>query len=53
MSGIWNGKPPLIEAISATVLVSIPKPKTSQRPRQSTNEAGTALVILGKIILLQ
>jgi hypothetical protein len=26
-----GGKPPLIEAISATVLVSIPKPKTNPK----------------------
>jgi hypothetical protein len=30
ISGMKGGKPPLIEAISATVFVSIPNPKTNQ-----------------------
>jgi hypothetical protein len=28
-----GGKPPLIEAISATVFVSIPNPKTNPKPQ--------------------
>jgi hypothetical protein len=47
-----GGKPPLIDAISATVLVSIPNPKT--RPNTTiiaTKEAGIALeIFLEKVI---
>jgi hypothetical protein len=46
-SNMKGGKPPLIDAISATVLVSIPNPKT--RPNTTIiAEAGIALEILEK-----
>jgi hypothetical protein len=43
-----GGKPPLIEAISATVLFQFLTLKPIKTTIMATNEAGTALVTLGK-----
>ena len=47
---MWKGgKPPLIEAISPTVRVSIPRVITAKVPAMTaTKIAGTVLVIFGK-----